>query len=63
MEVLDKQDNPILGLYAAGVVAGGWQADTYCDILSGAASGFAYNSGRIAGENAFKFLTATKSML
>ncbi|OGP56173.1 MAG: hypothetical protein A2Y65_06400, partial [Deltaproteobacteria bacterium RBG_13_52_11] len=58
MEVLDKQDNPIPGLYAAGVVAGGWQADTYCDILSGAASGFAYNSGRIAGENAAEFISA-----
>ena len=58
MEVLDKEDNPIPGLYAAGVAAGGWQADTYCDILSGAASGFAYNSGRIAGENAATFLTA-----
>ena len=58
MEVLDKEDNPIPGLYAAGVAAGGWQADTYCDVLSGAASGFAYNSGRIAGENAATFLTA-----
>jgi fumarate reductase flavoprotein subunit len=52
MEVLDKQDNPIPGLYAGGVTTGGWQADTYCDILSGAASGFALNSGRIAAENA-----------
>jgi NAD-dependent dihydropyrimidine dehydrogenase PreA subunit len=54
MEVLDKQDNPIPGLYAAGVVAGGWQGDTYCVILSGAASGFAINSGRIAAENTAK---------
>jgi fumarate reductase flavoprotein subunit len=61
MEVLDKQDNPIPGLFAAGVVAGGWQADTYCDVLSGAASGFGFNSGRIAGENAATFLTATNS--
>jgi fumarate reductase flavoprotein subunit len=55
MEVLDKQDDPIPGLYASGVTAGGWEAETYCDILSGAATGFAYNSGRIAGENAAKF--------
>jgi fumarate reductase flavoprotein subunit len=54
MEVLDKEDNPIPGLYAGGVATGGWQADTYCDILSGAASGFAFNSGRIAAENALK---------
>jgi fumarate reductase flavoprotein subunit len=58
MEVLDSHDNPIPGLFAAGVVAGGWQADTYCDVLSGAASGFGFNSGRIAGENAASFLTA-----
>ena len=52
MEVLDEKDRPIPGLYAAGVVAGGWEADTYCDILSGAASSFAVNSGRIAAERA-----------
>jgi fumarate reductase flavoprotein subunit len=56
MEVIDTRDNPIPGLYAAGVVAGGWQGDTYCVILSGAASGFAVNSGRIAAENAVKIL-------
>jgi fumarate reductase flavoprotein subunit len=56
MEVLDKQDNPIPGLYAAGVCAGGWQAIGYCGVYtSGAAVGFAINSGRIAGENAVKF--------
>jgi fumarate reductase flavoprotein subunit len=56
MEVLDKQDNPIPGLYAGGVATGGWQADTYCDVLSGAASGFAFNSGRIAAGNAVKYV-------
>jgi fumarate reductase flavoprotein subunit len=56
-EVLDRQGNPIPGLYAAGVVAGGWQGDTYCVILSGAASGFAINSGRIAAENAVRFIS------
>ena len=56
MEVLDKQDNPIQGLYAAGVDTGGWESDTYCDLLSGSALGFAINSGRIAGENAVKFI-------
>lgn len=58
MEGLDKQDKPIPGLFAVGVAAGGWQADTYCDVLSGAASGFAFNSGRIAAENAVKFAKA-----
>jgi fumarate reductase flavoprotein subunit len=56
MEVLDKEDNPIPGLYAAGVVAGGWQGDAYCAVTSGAASGFAISSGRIAAENAVKFI-------
>jgi fumarate reductase flavoprotein subunit len=56
MEVLNKKEEPIPGLYAAGVVAGGWEGDTYCATISGAASGFAVNSGRIAGENAFNFV-------
>ena len=51
MEVLDKQDKPIPGFYAAGVDTGGWVPDTYCVTLPGTAFGFALNSGRIAGEN------------
>jgi fumarate reductase flavoprotein subunit len=58
MEVLDKRDNPIPGLYSAGVDTGGWQSDTYCAVLSGSAFGFAINSGRISGENASKFVSA-----
>jgi fumarate reductase flavoprotein subunit len=58
MEVLDEKDRPIPGLYAAGVVAGGWEADSYCDILSGAASSFAVNSGRIAAEHAAEFISS-----
>jgi fumarate reductase flavoprotein subunit len=57
MEVLDKQDKPIPGLYAAGVDVGGWSCDTYCADLPGTAFGFAINSGRIAGENAFKYVS------
>ncbi|MCL6476968.1 MAG: FAD-dependent oxidoreductase [Peptococcaceae bacterium] len=56
MEVLDKQDRPIPGLYAAGVDAGGWESETYCAELAGSTLGFAINSGRIAGENAVKYL-------
>lgn len=56
MEVLGKEDNPIAGLYGAGVDVGGWQSDTYCAVLSGSAFGFAVNSGRIAGENAAGFV-------
>ena len=56
MEVLDNINNPIPGLYAAGVVASGWEAETYCSDLSGSAFGFAISSGRIAGENAADFI-------
>lgn len=56
MEVLSHQGTPIQGLFAAGVDTGGWEPDTYCDALSGAAFGFSINSGRIAGENATKFV-------
>jgi fumarate reductase flavoprotein subunit len=56
MEVLDNQDNPIPGLYAGGDTTGGWESDTYCMSLAGSAFGFAINSGRIAGENAAKYV-------
>jgi len=56
MEVLDKQDNPIPRLYAVGGDTGGWESDTYNIRLSGHSVGFAINSGRIAGENAAKYV-------
>lgn len=56
MMALNNSGNPIPGLFAAGVIVGGWQGDTYCVILSGAASGFALTSGRIAAESAIEFL-------
>jgi fumarate reductase flavoprotein subunit len=56
MEVLDTRDNPIPGLYAAGVDTGGWTSDTYCAALPGTAFGWAINSGRMAGESARNFL-------
>ena len=53
MQVMNQQNNPIPGLYAAGVDTGGWQGNTYAGRdLPGSAFGFAINSGRIAGENA-----------
>jgi len=57
MEVLDKQDSPIPGLYAGGDTTGGWESDTYNVNLSGSGLGFALNSGRIAGENAAQYVT------
>jgi fumarate reductase flavoprotein subunit len=61
MEVLDLEDNTIPGLYAVGVTTGGWQPRTYCLALAGNAFGFAINSGRIAGENAAKYIRGHKS--
>lgn len=55
MEVVDRQDRKIPGLYACGVVTGGWESEIYCSDLSASAFGFAVNSGRIAGENALCF--------
>jgi hypothetical protein len=40
------------GLYAAGNHNGGWEPNTYNATLSGSVFGFAFNCGRIAGENA-----------
>jgi fumarate reductase flavoprotein subunit len=57
MEVLNQQDNPIPGLYAVGDTAGGWESETYCIDLPGSAFGFAINSGRIAAENAVKYIS------
>jgi fumarate reductase flavoprotein subunit len=56
MEVLDGHDSPIPGLFAAGVITSGWEAETYCSDLSGSAFGYAINSGRIAGDSVVKFI-------
>ncbi len=61
MEVLDKQNQPIPGLYAAGVDAGGWETETYNANLSGTTFSFALNSGRIAGENAADYVARASS--
>ena len=57
MEVMDNQDHPIPGLYAAGIDMGGWESETYCVFLAGSTFGFAINSGRIAAENAVKYVS------
>jgi fumarate reductase flavoprotein subunit len=57
MEVLDKNNEPIRGLYAAGNDTGGWETDTYNIHLPGTTFGFAINSGRIAGESAAKYIS------
>ena len=56
-EVIDKKDNVIPGLYAVGFDAGGMYGDSYhVSVASGSSVGFAFNSGRIAGKNAVKYL-------
>jgi fumarate reductase flavoprotein subunit len=55
MEVLDNNNTPIPGLYAAGAATSGWESETYCSELSASAFGFAINSGRIAGDNAWHY--------
>jgi fumarate reductase flavoprotein subunit len=58
MEVMNKGGKPINGLYAAGNdAAGGFCGQTYNVRLAGAGCGFAFNSGRIAGENAANYVT------
>ena len=57
-EVQNKQSEVIPGLYAAGNCAGGIYGDSY-DVsnTTGGALSFAINSGRIAGENALKYIS------
>lgn len=59
MEVLDKQYQPIKGLYAAGICTGGWSGPTYNMALAGAGCGFSTYAGRIAGQNAADFTTSS----
>ena len=57
-EAIDKDFNPIHGLYAAGTDACSLYADSYVFVLGGNTMGFALNTGRIAGENAAKYARA-----
>ncbi|MGV1862517.1 FAD-dependent oxidoreductase [Agrobacterium rhizogenes] len=54
MQVLDKLGSIVPGFFAGGAITGGWQGNDYH--LFGSALGWAINSGRIAGENAIRFL-------
>jgi len=55
-EVLDKNGEVIPGVYATGNCAGGLYGDSYEVLTTGGSLGFAVNSGRIAGENALKYI-------
>lgn len=56
-EVIDKSDQVIHGLYAAGCDTGGIFGDSYNLYASGIGCGFALNSGRIAGDSILSRLT------
>ena len=53
----------IPGLYAVGLDAGGMYGDSYHLIFPGSTIGFAVNSGRIAAENALRYLGKPPSPL
>jgi fumarate reductase flavoprotein subunit len=59
MEVVDKEDYPIPGLYAAGVDTGGWEPHTFNLNLTGSPLGFSVSGGRIAAESVVKYLSHT----
>ncbi|WP_319559138.1 FAD-binding protein [Marispirochaeta sp.] len=54
LQVINTELKPIPGLYAAGQETGGFYGYPYYDI-PGCTMAYAYNSGRIAGENAIDF--------
>jgi fumarate reductase flavoprotein subunit len=61
MEVVDKKENPIPGLYAGGMDAGGIYGDSYDVKTCGGTLAFGVNSGRIAGKSALKYLGKSTS--
>ena len=54
IEAVDENGTPIKGLYVAGADAGGMYGKSYVD-FEGGTLGFAYISGKIAGENAANY--------
>ena len=55
-ECLDKEFDPIPGLYAVGADACNIYDDSYMFLLPGNSMGFAVNSGRIAGKEAAAYI-------
>jgi fumarate reductase flavoprotein subunit len=56
LEAVTQDQAVIPGLYAAGVDANAIYADSYVFVLPGNTMGFAINGGRMAGENAVKYI-------
>jgi len=59
-EVVTQDFEPIPGLYAVGTDACSIYGDSYVFILPGNTMGFCLNSGRMAGENAAKYIKSIK---
>jgi fumarate reductase flavoprotein subunit len=61
-EAMDKESEPIPGLYAAGDCANGTHTYDYplVYVLWGSTLSFAINSGRIAGENAAEYVKSVR---
>ena len=62
MQVMNKEDEPIPGVYAAGVECGATDWDSYNMRLSGHGFGFTVNGGRIAGDNAVEYVRSLKTV-
>jgi fumarate reductase flavoprotein subunit len=60
LQVVDKNHDPINGLYAAGSDIGGVENDTYAGSVPAHSSGWALAGGRIAGENAAEYSKSKK---
>jgi fumarate reductase flavoprotein subunit len=61
MQAVDKDYQPIPGLYAVGLDATGLYGDSYNMEVPGAANGFALTSGRIAARHVVRTLGSKKS--
>jgi hypothetical protein len=61
MEVLDKKDEPIPGIYTAGINTGGWVGETYYIKTTCTTFAFAISSGRLTAESAVEASVATQS--
>lgn len=56
LQVVDRENLPLLGLYAVGNDASGLYGDTYNLDVPGSANGFAHTSGRIAARHVLNAL-------